>query len=367
MSVRVLCVNLGSRTAKLTVLDVAAGSLPGRPQAPLAEIDRTIDELGAGDLLGTIPAGSIDAVAYRVVRVAELPAADCVPFDDRLRAAILASYELAPLHTKAVVDASDALRRALPGARHVAVFDAAFHRTIPDRAAAYGLPYADFAAGWRKVGYHGLSHAYAAARVAVLLGDAEPRRNLVSAHLGGGASIAAIAGARSVDTSMGFTPVDGLVMSTRAGSIDAGMLLAYMRRKGLDAEAAEHLLSHECGLLGLGGFADMRDILAARARGEAGAILAFDVFVYRIATAIGAAAAALGGIDALAFLGGIGENAAAVRASACAPLGFLGIAVDPERNAAPAGDALLSPPDAAVPVVRVHTREDWIMALAGAA
>jgi acetate kinase len=303
-------------------------------------------------------------VAYRVVRTNALPATDAAPFDAAVRAAILAAAEFAPLHTRSVVAAYDALAAALPAARHIAVFDAAFHRTIPPHAAAYGLPYDDYLAGWRKVGFHGLSHAYAAARVAVLLGDAAPARKLVSLHLGGGCSAAAIDGARSRDTTMGFTPQDGLVMTTRSGTLDAGMLLAYMRKRRLSLDDAEALISQRSGLLGLGGSADMRAIVAGRAAGDERAGLAYDVFVYRAVAAAAAMAAAAGGLEALAFLGGIGENSVDVRADVSAGLTFLGAHVDPARNDASNADAIVSPPQCAVPVLRIHTREDWMMALA---
>jgi acetate kinase len=281
-----------------------------------------------------------------------------------MRSAIAASIELAPLHTRGVIAAFDALSARLGAAKHVAVFDAAFHRTIPDRAAAYGLPYSDFLAGWRKAGFHGLSYAFAAARTAVLLNDAVPVRKLIGVHLGGGCSVAAIDGARSIDTSMGFTPQDGLLMATRSGTLDAGMVLAYMREKALSLSAMETLISDDSGLLGLGGSADMREIVARRDGGDERARLAYDVFVYRVVTGIGAMAAALGGVEAIAFLGGVGEHMPGVRADVCAGLSHLGVRIDAERNSVQTADALVSSPLASVAVARLHVREDWIMALA---
>jgi acetate kinase len=360
-------VNLGSRTAKLTILDVAAGARIGEPAPPVVESEPDLDAVAGGSALRPFAEHPPDIVAYRIVRTRELPANAAAPFDAATRAAILAAAEFAPLHTRSVVAAYDALSAALPQARHVAVFDAAFHRTIPPRAAAYGLPYADYADGWRKAGFHGLSHHYAMARSAVLLGDAAPRRKLVSLHLGGGCSAAAIDGAHSVDTTMGFTPQDGLLMATRSGTLDAGMLLAYMRAKHLSVDDAEALISQRSGLLGLGGSADMREILAARAAGDERASLAYDVFVYRALTAVAAMAAAAGGLEALAFLGGIGEHSRDVRADVCAGLAFLGVRVDPARNGADNADAIVSAPESAVPVLRIHTREDWVMALAALA
>jgi acetate kinase len=361
---KVLCVNLGSRTAKLTVLAVDDGARLGRPAPVLLNAEAEIEAMGSAEAFAAVDLAGIDVVAYRVVRVARLPERDAIPFDEEARAAIAASEELAPLHTRSVLVASDALRRFAPRAVHVAVFDAAFHRTIPDRSAAYGLPYDDFVAGWRKIGFHGLSYAYATARTAELLGDSTPRRRLVAAHLGGGCSICAIDGNHSIDTTMGFTPVDGLLMATRTGTVDPGMLLAYMREKQLSIAAVEEILSNRSGLLGVGGHSDMREIIDLRDRGDARATLAYAMFVYRAQTAIGAMTAALGGLDALVFLGGIGENAPSVRYDVCERLHFAGVELDIDRNAAPQDDAFISAEDARVAVLRIKTREDWTMALA---
>jgi acetate kinase len=367
VTVRVLCVNLGSRSAKISLVAVGPGAVAGEPAAPLAETECALDALADPATLEPFETAGVDIVAYRVVRIRHLPAADAVVFDAGARAAIADSQELAPLHTRSVIAAFDALSVKLAQARQVAVFDAAFHRTIPDRAAAYGLPYAAFLAGWRKVGFHGLSHAFAAARLAVLMNDPAPRRRVVGVHLGGGCSVAAIDGARSIDTSMGFTPQDGLVMATRSGTLDAGMLLAYMRANQLSLDAAETLISDASGLLGLGGSADMRDIVARREGGDARAALAYDVFVYRAVSAIGAMAAALNGIDALTFAGGIGEHMPQLRADICAGLTYLGVRIDPARNSPATDDALISPAAAEIAVARLHVREDWMMALAAVA
>ncbi len=363
MSLRVLCVNVGLETAKLSVLRVEAGAHLGHAAAPEVETTTPLGALDDPHAYGAIDLGAIDVVAYRVVRVTRLPPQDAVPFDDALRSDILGAAEVAPLHTREVVAAADALRARAPQAAHVAVFDAGFHRTIPERAATYGLPYADALDGWRKIGFHGLSYAYVSARTEVLLGAA-PARKLIALHLGGGCSAAAIAGGHSIDTTMGFTPTDGLIMATRAGSIDVGLLLAYMRAKRLTIDETEALVAEQSGLLGLGGSADMRAIGAARMRGDVRATLAYDVFVYRASAAIGALGAALHGVDVIAFAGGIGENAALVRTDICTSFGYLGVALDPRANAAPQGDVIVSSRASRVPVLRIHTREDWVMALA---
>lgn len=364
MSRRVLCVNLGSRTAKLTLLQVRDDAVAGEPADPLIDIEAPLDAIAAEQHVAALGSDRIDIVAYRVVRSTDQSGEPAAPFDDRARAAIADAAEFAPLHTRPVIAAFDGLSRRIPAARHLAVFDGAFHRTIAAPVAAYGLPYADFTAGWRKVGFHGLSHAYAAARTAKLLGDRVPVRKLVSAHLGGGASVAAIDGAHSVDTTMGFTPLDGLIMATRSGTLDAGMLLAYMRRKQLSIDDAEDLLANRSGLLGLAGSADMRAVIVAKQRGDVRATLAYAAFVYRISAAIGAMTATLCGLGAIAFLGGIGENAAVVRADACAPFAFLGAELDAGRNANPRDDAVISTDDSRVSVLRIRAREDWMMALA---
>ncbi len=361
MSRRVLCVNLGSRTAKLSVLRVEDDAGLGVPVAPEMESTTGIDALDDADAFAQVDLAAIDVVAYRVVRIARLPANDAVPFDDAVRAAIAESAELAPLHTSSVLAISDTLRRRAPRAAHVATFDSAFHRTIPDRAAVYALPYADALAGWRKAGFHGLNYAYVAARNTVLLGAKSQK--LVGLHLGGGCSACAIEGGRSVETTMGFTPSDGLVMATRSGNVDVGLLLAYMRKKRLSIDEMETIVSERSGLFGLGGSSDMRDIQAARAAGDARAALAYDVFVHRAQAAIGAMSAALSGLDAIAFTGGVGEHDARVRADICAPFAYLGIVVDPAANVAADADAIVSSAASRVPVLRLAAREDWSMAL----
>ena len=363
MSARVLCVNLGSRTAKLSVVRVDDADVLGRPAEPELQTSADVAGLGSTSVAERVDLASIDIIAHRVVRIARLPERDAVPFDEALRAEVAASAEYDPLHTRPVLDAFDALRASAPHALQVAAFDAAFHRSIPDRAAVYGLPYADALAGWRKVGFHGLSYAYLSARAAVLLG-ADATRKLVGAHLGGGCSMCAIESGRSIETTMGFTPTDGLMMATRSGAVDVGLLLAYMREKKLSIDETEALVTERAGLLGLGGSADMRDVQAARKRGDARAALAYDVFIHRASAAAGAMIAALHGVDAIAFAGGIGERDALVRADVTAPFAFLGARIDPAANASPADDAVVSEATSRVRVLRIRTREDWSMALA---
>jgi acetate kinase len=267
--------------------------------------------------------------------------------DDAVRARLEELTELAPLHQPRALAAIDAIAAQLPDVPVAACFDTAFHATLPEAAATYALP-----PEWprRRFGFHGLSHAYAARRAAELL-DREPAElRLVSCHLGAGASLAAIAGGRSVDTTMGFTPMDGLVMATRPGSVDPGLLLWLIQRRGVSPQDLERSLERRSGLTGLAGTGDMRELLE---RDDADARLALDVYLHRLRAGIAAMAAAMGGLDALAFTGGVGEHAPAVRASAVDGLGFLGITVDPERNAAARGDGSIGDG-----VVVITARED---------
>jgi acetate kinase len=248
----------------------------------------------------------------------------------------------------------------LPDVPHVACFDTAFHATIPPAAATYALPRA-WRERWplRRFGFHGLSHAYAARRAAHLLGRPPAALRLVTAHLGAGASLAAIRDGRSVDTTMGFTPLEGLVMATRSGSVDPGLVLWIQQEGGLPVGEIAAGLEHESGLLGLAGSADMRDVLKAAEAGERDALLARDVYLHRLRAEIAAMAAALGGLDALVFTGGVGENSPMIRELAVEGLGFLGVSIDPDRNdARGAGDRFASQSGSAAGVLVVESRED---------
>ena len=253
-----------------------------------------------------------------------------------------------------------ALEALAPGLPTVACFDTAFHTTMPTAASTYAVP-AAWRERWplRRYGFHGLSHAYASRRAAELLERPIEQLRLVTAHLGAGASLAAVQGGRSVDTTMGFTPLEGLVMATRSGSVDPGLLLWVQRHGGIDVEEVEHALDRESGLLALSGRSgDMREIVAGVEDGDERCHLAFDVYIHRLAAGIAAMAAAMGGLDALVFTGGVGENSPQVRSAACQSLAFLGIEPDLEGGGASTGDRLLSPAGAAVAVVLVEARED---------
>jgi acetate kinase len=236
--------------------------------------------------------------------------------------------ELAPLHQPKSLAALEAVSALLPGVPAVACFDTAFHATLPAAAYTYALP-REWRERWgvRRYGFHGLSHAYASRRAAELVGRPLAELRVVTCHLGAGASLAAVRGGVSVDTTMGFTPLEGLVMATRSGSVDPGLVLWLEERHGLAPRDAAAALEHRSGLLGLAGTADMREVCARAERGDPQAVLAFDVYVHRLRSGIAAMAASAGGLDALVFTGGVGENAPSVRDAACDGLSFLGPAV----------------------------------------
>ncbi|MBX5457131.1 MAG: acetate kinase [Thermogemmatispora sp.] len=280
-----------------------------------------------------------------------------------LKATIEHLQVLAPAHNRASLEAIAAAEEVFPQARQIAVFDTAFHRHMPLPAQIYPGPYEWFAQGLRRYGFHGLSHQYCARRAAQLLGRDLTSLRLITCHLGNGCSLAAILGGESIETTMGFTPMEGLMMGTRSGSIDPGLLLYLLRHAGYSADDLDRILNRESGLMGISGLSgDMRIILQARAEGNRRARLAFNTFVHRLRLQIGAMLAVLGGIDALVFTGGIGEHAPEVRAAACETLGFLGLAIDPSRNADPGGDADIASPHSAVRVLVVQTQEDWMIA-----
>lgn len=334
---RVLVVNAGSSSLKLRLLspdDVLEA------EHDLAPDDH--DGLAAAVAALAVP----DAIGHRVVH-GGARFRERVRVDDEVLAALRELVDLAPLHQPAALAGIEAVGAALPGVPAVACFDTAFHATLPAAAATYALPREwRERFGLRRFGFHGLSHAYAARRAS--------GGRVVSCHLGAGASLAAVRDGVCVDTTMGFTPMEGLVMATRAGSVDPGVLL-HLLRHGLDADALERGLDREGGLRGLAGDADMRAVLA---RDDEEARLAVEVYVHRLRAGIAAMAAALDGLDTLVFTGGVGEHAAEIRARAVAGLGFLGLALDPEANARASGDAEIGAAGAGPRTLVVTARED---------
>ena len=267
--------------------------------------------------------------------------------------------DLAPLHQPKSLAALDAVTEVLPGLPAVACFDTAFHATLPAAAATYALP-AEWRERWglRRYGFHGLSHAWVARRAPQLLSEDPAGLRIVSCHLGAGASLCAIKDGRSLDTTMGFTPLEGLVMATRSGSVDPGMLLWLLEHEQLTAAELADALEHRSGLLGLAGTADMREILTRAGAGDQRAQLALDVYLHSLRAGIAAMAAALGGLDALVFTGGVGERAAEVRSYTVAGLAFLGVSLDEARNRRATTDAEIGAADAPVRTLMLTARED---------
>jgi len=353
----VLVVNAGSSSLKLALLG------PAEEAAATLTIDRWDGEPDHDELRGFLGThGGVAAVGHRVVHGGpDLTQATII--DEPVLAQIKALADLAPLHQPRALAAIAAARALLPQVPHVACFDTAFHATLPAATRAYALPAAWTARyGLRRYGFHGLSHGYAARRSAQLL-KADPRQlRIVTCHLGAGSSLAAVSGGVSVDTTMGFTPMEGLVMATRPGSVDPGLLLWLLARGDLTLDQVADGLEQSAGLAGLaqlpGGSGDLREVRAAADAGRAPARLAVEVHAHRLRREIAAMAAAMDGLDALVFTGGIGEHQPQIRAEAAAGLGFLGVAIDPGRNQAAAGDGEITAASARVATLVVTARED---------
>ncbi|MGV2828556.1 acetate/propionate family kinase [Myxosarcina sp. GI1(2024)] len=280
-----------------------------------------------------------------------------------VKAAIAELIPLAPNHNPAHLEGIEAISNILPDVTQIAVFDTAFHSQIPQSAKVYPLPYEWYERGIQRYGFHGISHQYCATKTAQLLDKPLDSLKIITCHLGNGCSLAAIKNGICIDTTMGFSPLEGLMMGTRCGSIDPQILLFLMREYNLDADELNKLLNKESGLLGVSGIsADMRTILAASAEGKQRAQLAFDIYIHRLSSSIGAMMASLGGLDTLVFTAGVGENAAKVREKTCDRFAFLGLQLDPDKNNAHPTNEDIATPDSQVRVLVVHTEEDWAIA-----
>jgi len=358
-------VNAGSSSLKLAVVDGdgadAASGIAGATRElgrPGADATRA----GLARFIGEV--GSVDASAHRVVHGGPTFTSPVV-VDDTCRRLLGDLAELAPLHNPPALDALDTVRSLLgPDVPTVACFDTAFHAGLPAAAATFALPAAWSAAwGLRRYGFHGLSHQWATEQGARLLGRPVDDLRLVSCHLGSGSSLTAVDRGRSVDTTMGFTPVDGLVMATRPGAVDPGLVAWLVSTGRLSPAELSDGLEHASGLKGLAGVTDIRDVLTRAAGGDATARLALEVHHHRLRGAIAAMVAALGGIDALVWTGGIGEHSPEVRAAAAGGLRWLGVSVDADANErSRGGDAVISQANARVGVAVVGAREDLVLA-----
>jgi acetate kinase len=385
---RILLVNAGSSSLKAALVDPEHGATVAsgladwagaathyRYQGPEgAEQTEEVPWKGhagaverfVADLVGKQPAALPDrralaAVGHRVVHGG--PFTSSIRITAEVRSRIAALVDLAPLHNPPSLDALAAAEAELPGVPHVAVFDTAFHATLPPEAFTYPIP-EQWTREWgvRRFGFHGLSHAYCARRAAELLGTPGDALRLVICHLGHGCSAAAVRGGRSVETTMGFTPLEGLMMATRSGSIDPGIALYVQERHALTTDQIERVLNRESGLLGVSGVsADMRQVLAAAHAGNERAGLALRIYAHRVRQAIGALAVTMGGVDALVFTAGVGEHAAEVRDSVCEGLEFLGLTLDRQANASCRPDADVARSDSRGRILVIATREDVTM------
>lgn len=388
---KILVLNCGSSSVKYKLIDTATDNVMaeggvekiGLPDGflkyKLSDGSKAIKELGLVDHKGAVKAvldiltdpelgcissyDEIDAVGHRVVHGAEKFSKSVLITDEVLQQ-VKECYDLAPLHNPANVTGIEAVEEILPGVPQVGVFDTAFHQTMPAKSYMYALPYRFYKEdGVRRYGFHGTSHRYVSARVCEILGVDIEKQRIITCHIGNGASITAIADGKSVDTSMGLTPTEGLMMGTRVGDVDPGAIVYMMEREGLDAAGVSTLINKRSGVAGVSEISsDMRDIEAAIAQGDRKAILALDMYEYRILKYIGAYAAVLGGVDIIVFTGGVGENQTATRERICEKLAFMGVTFNAEANKTRGEEIEISGADSKVHVVVIPTDEELMIA-----
>ncbi|MBD2430850.1 MULTISPECIES: acetate/propionate family kinase [Fischerella] len=396
---KILVLNSGSSSQKSCLYEIVGQQLPGHPPKPVwqasvdwthhqgfAELEvktaenavckekiqadsytsvteRVLQTLLEGETQVIKEAKEIDAVGHRVVHGGqEYNQATLVTKE--VKAAIRRLASFAPIHNPANLEGIEATEKVFPEAAQVAVFDTGFHSQIPLSAAVYPGPYAWYEKeGIRRYGFHGISHQYCSQRTAQLLGKDLNSLRLITCHLGNGCSLTAIKDGKSIDTTMGFTPLDGLMMGTRCGSLDPGILIYLLRHQGIDADKLDDILNHDSGLKGISGISgDMRAIQTAIGEGNTRAQLAFDMYIHRLRSHIGSMLAVLGGLDAIVFTGGIGENHSLTRSAACEAFAFLGLKVDETKNQASPKDEDIAAVDSSIRVLVIQTQEDWAIA-----
>ncbi|MBO3803551.1 MAG: acetate kinase [Candidatus Brockarchaeota archaeon] len=328
-------------------------------------LEQVLRILHGGEVKAVESLAEIIAVGHRVVHGGDA-FFESTLIDDRVLDTIKDWAELAPLHNPPNIAGVEAAKSLLPGIPQVAVFDTAFHQTMPEKAYLYPIPYELYKRHRiRRYGFHGTSHGYVARKAAEMLGMPLKALKIVTCHLGNGCSVTAVRNGKSVDTSMGFTPLEGLVMGTRSGDIDPSIIFYMMDKEKLSAKEIENVLNRSSGLLGISGVSnDVRDIEREAGKGNRRAALALEIFAYRAKKYVGAYAAAMGGLDAIVFTGGIGENDPTIRSMICADLGFLGVKLDGELNAIASKDAReISSSDSAVKILVIPTNEELVIAI----
>jgi acetate kinase len=389
---KILVLNCGSSSVKYKLIDTTTeatmaeggveriGLADGFLKFKLADGSKKIKDLGKVDHNGAVEAilhiltdaefgciksfNEIDAVGHRLVHGAT-KFTDSVLITDEVKAKVRECYPLAPLHNPANMTGVEAIDKLMPSVPQVGVFDTAFHQTMPAKAYMYALPYKYYEEdSVRRYGFHGTSHRYVSQRVCEILGVDIKDQKIITCHIGNGGSITAVCGGKSVDTSMGLTPTEGLMMGTRVGDVDPGALTYLMERHGLTEPEVQKMINKESGVLGVSGISsDMREIEAAVNAGNERAILALDMYEHRIIKYIGAYAAEMGGVDIIVFTGGVGENQTGVRENVCAPLGFIGVELDNALNATVHGtETVISTAASKVKVVVVPTDEELMIA-----
>ena len=339
----------------------ATSTIPG--DAPAAILEPVLRALWQGETKAIDSPAEIAVVGHRIVH-GGAKYRESVLITPEVRSGIAEQAQFAPAHNPAQLEAIRTVDRVVGTAvPQVAVFDTAFHSTLEPRAYVYAGPYSWLEQGIRRYGFHGISVQYATRRSAELLNTSTGKPRLIVCHLGNGASVTAVAGGKSVDTSMGLTPLEGLMMGTRSGSIDPSILVYLIRRHGYTADQIDDILNKQSGLLGVSGSSgDMREILEAIQHSDQRARLAYDIYAHRLVRVIGAMLAVLGGVDAIVFTGGVGENCAPLRLEVCRQFGFLGLQLDAGKNAAPKLDQNIAASDSRVQVLVIRADEDWEIA-----
>ncbi|MBH8560823.1 acetate kinase [Nostoc sp. CENA67] len=395
---KILVLNAGSSSQKSCLYEIADEGLPQEAPQPLsegkvnwtqdhgvAEIEvktatgEMLQESISGDsrrthltyILNTLSDGAtkvidqlseIDVVGHRVVHGGQNYRQPVIITED-VKKAIADWSKLAPAHNPAALEGIEAIEQSLGKVTQIAVFDTGFHATLPDAAAIYPGPYEWVDQGIRRYGFHGISHQYCSGRAADMLGEDLASLRIITCHLGNGCSLAAIKNGQSIDTTMGFTPLDGLMMGSRSGSVDPGILIYLMQYANYSGESLDYLLNKASGLRGISGVSsDMRQVMEAIAQGNDRAKLALDIYVHRLRSGIGTMLASLGGLDVLVFTAGVGEHSPEIRQAACEGFEFLGLKIDSQKNQQKPVDQDIATPDSAVRILVIHTQEDWAIA-----